>query len=363
MDVADGSSARVGPAAHIGRLGADYSHLKVFVTYRCNLHCSHCVQSRVAGQTDPTHTPPPLEELEAFIASVARLNPAVRIYLSGGEPLLSPRFFQTAHIIRRQGLAYKTMTNGLLLEERYRHLLEAPPDGIWVTFNGTGHRHDHIVGLEGGYDRLCQSVRHSIPHLKRAHIQVGAVLVINALTYNRLSQDIESIGSLGFDEVVVQHLSFLPDAVVEEHQAVYRETFGGESLFCFGEGADGSGIEPFALYGELLTLRQREYPFRVVIFPPVYEWEELADYYSDAPQRWRQRRCARALREMWVHPDGSVTVCFAHRVGHISQPFEAILASPELARWRQSFAVSAPLPGCMRCHRLYMQRAEGKVTR
>jgi len=339
------------------------SHLKIFITYQCNLRCSHCVQSRVASKFEPTHNPALLEQLETFISTVSRINPNIKIYLSGGEPLLSSDFFRAAHVLKRQGLAYKTITNGLLLEARYRQLLEAPPQGIWVTFNGTAQRHDEIVGLKGGYNRLCESVQNSLPHLRRVGMPVGAVLTINALTYNRLSQDIERIGALGFDQVVVQHLSFLPDAVIKEHNRAYREKFGGESSFCFGEGADGNGIEPVALYQELLEIRQKEYPFHAVIFPPLFELEELVDYYSDVPQRWRQRRCPRALHEIWVHPDGSVTVCFCHRIGHISQSVEQILASPELMRWQQRFKeLSSPLPGCMRCHRLYMYRMQDRAA-
>jgi MoaA/NifB/PqqE/SkfB family radical SAM enzyme len=335
--------------------GAFCSHLKVFITYRCNLRCSHCVQSHVASKFESAYSFAFLEQLKTFASSVYYLNPNIKIYLSGGEPLLSPDFFRAAHIFKRQGLAYKTITNGLLLGARYPQLLEAPPQGIWVTFNGTAQRHDKMVGLKGGYDRLCESVQKSLSHLQGAGIKVGAVLVINALTYNRLSRDIEEIGALGFDQVVVQHLSFLPATVIEKHNRVYREKFGNDSLFCFGEGADGSGIQPVALYEELLKIRQKEYPFHVAIFPPLSELAELVDYYSDAPQRWRQKRCLRALHEIWVHPDGSVTVCFCHSIGHIGQPFEQILTSPELMHWQQRFKeLSSPLPGCMRCHRLYM---------
>ena len=330
-------------------------YLKVFVTFGCNLKCVHCVHGRISSKVEPALSPAFLGKLEGFVAEAKSLNPNLRVYLSGGEPLLSPRFFQAARIIRSLGLTYKTISNGTLLGERYGQLLESPPYSIWITFNGVGERHDAIVGLKGGYEQLCQSLRRGLPHLQRANVRVGAVLMINALTFDCISDDLDQLASFGFDEVVVQHLSFISETDLDEHQEIYKEKFGAESRFCFGEGADGLAIDPLPLYRELVKVRRREYPFRTVIFPPLFEKKDLEDYYSDTPQRWRSRRCPRALKEVSVLPDGTVTACFAHKIGHIDQSLSQILSSEPWISWKQTFSqLSEPLPGCMRCHRLYV---------
>ena len=332
-------------------------YLKIFVTFSCNLKCVHCVHARISSKVEPALDSAFLEKLARFVGEAKDLNPSLRIYLSGGEPLLSPRFFQAAHILKSFGLAYKTITNGLLLEKQYRQLLEAPPKSIWITFNGIGNRHDEIVGLQGGYQRLHRSVLNSLPYLRDANIRVGAVLMINTLTYDHIDQDLEDLASFEFDEVVIQHLSFISEENLGKHRLVYQQKFGAEPRFCFGEGADGSGIDPSLLYQELMKVRRRNYPFRTVIFPPIYEKEEIEDYYGDVPQRWRRRRCPRALKELSVLPDGAVTACFAHKIGHIDQPLSQILSSEAWRKWEKTFSeLSAPLPGCIRCHRLYMHR-------
>jgi MoaA/NifB/PqqE/SkfB family radical SAM enzyme len=331
-------------------------YLKIFVTYRCNIQCRHCVQSRISSRF-ASSMPEALylDHLNRFLASAADTEKDLRIYVSGGEPLLSPRFFNTARMIKDRGLSYKTMTNGLLLDRTLDRLLEAPPRGIWVTFNGTGQRHDRVVGLTGGYERLCRSVAKSIPALQKAGSKVGTVLMINSLTAHRLASDLDEIAALEFDEVVLQHLSFLPPEVIDAHQTAFHQAFDRESLFCFGEMVDGTGIDPVKLYDQLMTLKNKTHPFRLVIFPPLETLEQLTDYYGPAPVRWRNRRCQRALHELWLHPDGTAAVCFSLPVGDFRQSLQEIRESSEYLHWQAHFReLPGPLPGCMRCHRLYM---------
>jgi hypothetical protein len=71
--------------------------------------------------------------------------------------------------------------------------------------------------------------------------------------------------------------------------------------------------------------------------------------------QWKNRKCSRADRELWIFPDGKVKVCFAHDVGDITQTAGQIHASSAWKDWKQTFdSLSQPLPGCVRCHRLYM---------
>lgn len=336
---------------------ATLTHLKIFVSFDCNLRCAHCVHGRFSSEKNPPYDRAHLQRLRVFLEGLCEHNSHLNIYLSGGEPLLSPRFFQVARLIKAVGLTYKTITNGLLLSKRSQQLLEAPPHSLWVTFNGVDEQHNLTVGLASGYEKLRKAVQSTLPLLRSAGIKCGAVLMINPLTYDKISEDIVLIGAMGFDEVVVQHLSFLPDSFLERHQAVFQEKFGSPSGFCFGEGADGREIDPSALYRELKAVRQKVYPFQYTIFPPLYQENDLQDYYSEFPQKWKDRSCRRAIHEWWILPDGSITVCFAHRIGHIGQSFDDLTRSKPLLEWqRQVSGLSEPFPGCIRCHRLYVSQ-------
>jgi MoaA/NifB/PqqE/SkfB family radical SAM enzyme len=330
--------------------------LKIFVTYRCNLKCRHCVQSQISSRYKPAKDNKIyLRHINTFLTSAREKFRDIRIYVSGGEPLLSPNFFKIATMIKNQEITYKTITNGLLLGKLWRRFIEAPPEGIWITFNGTGRNHDRIVGLDNSYQQLCQSVSNSISHLQQAGIKVGAVLMINSLTHDRLDKDFDEIAAMGFDEVVLQHLSFLSPQELEQHRCVFKREFNRESHFCLGENVDGTGIDPVILFKQLKKVMNKRTSIRKVIFPPLESMEQLTDYYGDHPLKWKQRRCQRALREIWVHPDGTVAVCFSQEIGDISQSFEEIMQSPRFLHWWKTFQeLSRPLPGCMRCHRLYM---------
>jgi pyruvate-formate lyase-activating enzyme len=331
------------------------THLKIFVSFACNLKCKHCVHGGFPSTSTPEYDFRFLTKLRRFLQALRNHNPNVKVYLSGGEPLMSPRFFQVAHLIQEEEMTYKTITNGLLLAKRCDNLLEAPPHSLWVTFNGVEDRHNQTVGLHNGYDKLSKSVMEALPRLRAANIKVGAVLMINSLTYDHISKDIETVGALGFEEIVIQHLSFIPDQLLKLHNEVFEETFGTPSGFCFGEGADGSKIDPSMLHRELDKIRKKHYPFKCIVFPPLHGSDELDDYYGLLPKRWLSRRCQRAVNELWLLPDGRVTVCFAYEIGRIDQPYEEIVASTRFMKWKRQFSkLTEPFPGCVRCHRLYM---------
>ncbi|MBK8920730.1 MAG: radical SAM protein [Saprospirales bacterium] len=331
------------------------THLKIFVSFACNLKCPHCVHGQFPSAPVPPYDAAYLEKIERFLGEALEVNPGVHIYLSGGEPLLSRRFFQIAQLIRHSGLGYKTITNGLLLADRLDSILEAPPHSLWVTFNGLGDCHDAMVGRKGAFARLSNALKHALPVLRSRQIKIGAVLMINRSTFGRLSADLDALQEFGFDEVVVQHLSFLPESFLSLHRDAYLRVFGRPSGFCFGEGADGSAIEPELLFREIQSIRQKKFPFRVVIFPRLIEKEDLMDYYSDDPRKWLDKRCSRASGEFWILPDGSVTVCFAHKIGDTGDSLRQLLRSRQFACWQAQFRkLAQPLPGCARCHRLYM---------
>ena len=337
------------------------THLKIAASLHCNLRCEHCVQGRLVEHAQRQPGGDFVSWLEPFLAEVVAAYPTVRVYLMGGEPLVGPWFFDVARCLRRVGLPYKTISNGLLLRRRLQELLEAPPTGLWLTFCGRGAAHDATVGRWGGYDELVANVRATLPRLRAAGVFVGAVLMVTRRSHGDLRAAAVEIAGLGFDEVVVQHLSFLDDDCLHRHQQAYRALFDRDSGFCFGEAATGEGIDPEVLADQLEAIASATFPCRVVVFPPIEGRASLRDYYGPAPRAWREQRCGRAASELCVLPDGAITACFGTEVGRLPQPLGALLAEGGAwADWRRRFlGLAEPLPGCARCHRLWMSPAGG----
>ena len=264
------------------------SYLKIFTTFRCNLNCQHCVHSSISAKGYNDYPPEYSNRLMHLIKDISGINPGLKIYLSGGEPLLSERFFTMGEILKKLGLSYKTITNGTLLSEKIDELLEAPPEAIWITFNGIGKTHDKIVGKEKAFENLTKNLNTNVERLKKAGIKTGAVYMINNLTCNNLSDDLNFFRNFNFDEVVMQHLSYITDEFVAMHNNEYKDIFGNKSNFCFGEKADGSKIDANIVYREIQKVLNNEYPFKVIVFPGLTALNVLVDYYSVNPQLWKK---------------------------------------------------------------------------
>jgi len=138
------------PAARLGAeelTGSDErAPLKVYYdpTYRCNLHCRHCItessgHADTSGELEPARAHELMEELGR--AGVFELQ------VGGGEPLCHPAIFPLLGAARRAGLNVVLSTNGTLLTPALaRRLAALGLLEVRVSFDGARDFHQKIRG-------------------------------------------------------------------------------------------------------------------------------------------------------------------------------------------------------------------------
>lgn len=137
-------------------------HLEL--TYRCNARCTHCFQDRDAA-------PRELAAREWMaVVDQARALGALTLNLSGGEAMLSPHFWTVAEHARRQGMALRVLTNGILLtRQNVVRLAALRPYAVHVSlFSLRADRHDAVTGVPGSLSRAVRGLL----RLRRAGIPV-----------------------------------------------------------------------------------------------------------------------------------------------------------------------------------------------
>ena len=161
-DLADGDRAElraVPPDLPEGvpRLRAFY----IYLSDNCNLRCRHCwiVPRFTDGKPDPGR-----------VVDVDALRDAVRegkalglssAKLTGGEPMLHPRFLDVVDMLTAEGLSLHMETNGTLLTaEVARHLKEKTRlTFVSVSLDGADARtHDAFRGVEGAFDAALRGL-------------------------------------------------------------------------------------------------------------------------------------------------------------------------------------------------------------
>ncbi len=125
------------------------------LTTACNLRCAHCYVP--AGE--PRQNELGTEEWVSLIRSAASY--AVRVVLTGGEPLIHPGLLDILAEAKKHRMAVRILTNGTLLAERIEELsdlLDPRIDSFQVSIDGTKEVHDAIRG-EGTFDKAMAGMR------------------------------------------------------------------------------------------------------------------------------------------------------------------------------------------------------------
>ncbi|NJF24816.1 radical SAM protein [Thermococcus sp. Bubb.Bath] len=121
------------------------------LTRGCNLHCTHCIVA--AGEPLPNEL-----KTEEWLKLVDEISEyAIRLTLTGGEPLTHPGFFEILPRAKERDLAVRVLTNGTLLEENAERLASLLDewDEVQVSLDGTREVNDKIRG-KGSFEKAVR---------------------------------------------------------------------------------------------------------------------------------------------------------------------------------------------------------------
>jgi hypothetical protein len=171
------------------------------ITRRCNLRCVHCYSDSDAREYAGELTG---EQCGAVIRDLASFGvPAV--LLSGGEPLVHPRFFEIASEARANGLRLTLSTNGTLIDRSAAERLKALGFSyVGISLDGMGATHDQFRGRTGAFDKAVQAFR----NCKSVGQKVGLRLTLSRNNLDDLDGILDFIEAEGIDRVCFYHLVY-----------------------------------------------------------------------------------------------------------------------------------------------------------
>ena len=161
IGVITGSSERITPQV-----------VSIELTERCNFHCRYCYQN--ATSTGSGFLENPIEMLTFF----HQLNVA-GFELTGGEPLLHPRFEEIVDFIMANFEMVGLITNGSLLRERHLDRLAAGPCMAAVQICLDGHTPELVEATTGVMGSLEMEVN-AIRRVKDFGIILRVGMVVDA---------------------------------------------------------------------------------------------------------------------------------------------------------------------------------------
>lgn len=134
------------------------------LTYRCNFHCLHCY---LTGRRETK--PLPFPRTLALLDELAEAG-TLFLTVSGGEPLLHPRWRDVVRHARRRTFAVRLLTNGSLVSDEVAEFLAE--HAVWVSvsiYAADAPTFDTVTGVPGSFARVLAGVH----RLLRAGVQVS----------------------------------------------------------------------------------------------------------------------------------------------------------------------------------------------
>jgi radical SAM protein with 4Fe4S-binding SPASM domain len=171
------------------------------ITRRCNLKCIHCYSDSDAREYPGELT---FDECRAVVDDLAAFGiPA--LLLSGGEPLIHPRFFDLAAYARQKDLRLTLSTNGTLIDaDAARRIKDLGFSYVGISLDGIGATHDYFRGRPGAFDKAVAAFR----HCKAVGQKSGLRLTLSAHNIADLDRILDFIEAENIARVCFYHLVY-----------------------------------------------------------------------------------------------------------------------------------------------------------
>ncbi len=333
----------------------------LFLTHRCNLRCSMCGQWGEGGVTKKASAEFIKEELSfdvlrSALDGMSSYSPAVTLF--GGEPLLYKDCIALIRYIKSKRMHCLIITNGFLVEEYARDLVESGLDELNVSLDGSRDLHDQIRGAQGLFEKILSGLE-TVRDLKRASGKrsplVNIQCTITKSNYRRLEEMTAVASRADASSLTFHNLIFTNKEVLERQKridAILDASSDDWKGFEFDP-----GIDPKILREKMDKILSNRYDFSVDFYPDLSR-SALESYYNDtryAPSK-HGARCLSPWIAAYVFPDGEVRPCLnsAYSYGNIKDsPLVRIWTSQKAIRHRQLLKENKIFPVCARCTELY----------
>jgi mycofactocin biosynthetic radical S-adenosylmethionine protein MftC len=151
------------------------------LTYACDLSCFYCYN-------DPGRKGSPLSlaQYRTLLEDLASMQ-TLFLMLTGGEPMMHPRFFDIGRMTRELGFVVRVRTNGNTLTSRNVERLqnEVDPYMVEVTLHGAdAGTHDRQTRVPGSFDRLIRHLRYA----RSAGLRCGMITTPTAWNEHQIEE-------------------------------------------------------------------------------------------------------------------------------------------------------------------------------
>jgi radical SAM protein with 4Fe4S-binding SPASM domain len=171
-------------------------------TNACNLRCKHCYQNASTPLPDELHTDEKMNVIDQLAESGV-----MALAFSGGEPLLSPDFFEVASYASKKDMFVSLATNGTFLSKKMvDRIVDSGVKYIEISLDAvTPEIHDSFRGARGSWERTIEGIRNAS---ERKELFICVASTISKDNYGEVNGLIDLADELGARRFIA--FNFIP---------------------------------------------------------------------------------------------------------------------------------------------------------
>lgn len=342
---------------------------------KCNLRCKMCDIGQAGGKDisglvqaiSSGSDAMGLEDWRSVIRDLAKFTPRPLVLLTGTEPFVSPHADAVIASAVAAGLPLHITTNGVLLAEHARRIVELCTSpfavDITVSLDGPPEVHDAIRGMPGVYDKAVrgiQALAAAREQLGRPYPRINITCTISNHNSTHLESFVSELAGLDLpvDAITFNHLWFKDVHIAAEHNRLCGHRF---PVTEDNAGAvDFSAINLPRVQEQLHAIKKRfGNCYRIHQFPDLSPAEALT-YYGNTTRFVFYNRCTAPWRNVAVTPRGRVILsplCFFGDIGTVhGASFQSLWNGPAMKKLRKLLRKTRAFPACSRCCMLFGSR-------
>lgn len=259
-------------------------------------------------------------DVEAIDCILAELIPKglKLVDMEGGETLLYDRFEELLESMNRRNVYVKFVTNGTLLDQFARPIVESSVQSVTVSLDGGRETHNRVRGKKWAYDSTMKGL-HALSEMKK-RLGKSTPLVEIAFTTNRhngaaalgnLCGELQGKGLIDVLEIKLTPI-YIPEKAERHYARLAKQYFGSDAVILsprgFKEDYSDFVEESYKLVRILSKLQKNPFDFLIEPLPHI-PFHQIPRLYSDYSWDLGRGPCSVPFDEPTVDADGNVYPC------------------------------------------------------
>lgn len=336
------------------------SHVLLFLTYRCNLHCGFCLSFNRYWHPDPSLSLPAAFDPGAFLRTgrglcemstaqvIERVIPQCEksgvgvIALSGGEVLIRKDAAEIFRALGASSLRWCVDSNLMLCDQQTAQaIIDSRCATVFVSLDGRRDVHNRLRGNPKAFDMAINGVRRLVAARRNSSRRPATGITVNFVLQPGNEREPPDMIELAL-ECGAQALNF---QLLSARDYTTR----------FEAAAAASSIQ------KALALARRS-GLNVSVYPlPLHCLDQLRlkTWYSSPLHNDFYKSCAYIHSNLRIDPAGNILPCMEYKLGNIlEQELLEIRSGPAYRAFRSRLTNHGPFPACLRCCNMTAQPGE-----